>query len=89
MTCNKSCAVFAEGKRQKENPLDMGSKRIAVQECLSKTHGCVTANCMEEYNKMIACMEDNPRRWARCVEYRRALDKCAVRFKCGELGSSK
>ena len=88
MTCNKSCSIFAEGKRQKQDPMDMTSKRKAVQECLSKTHGCVSTNCVEEYNNMITCMTDNPRHWAQCVEYRRALDKCAVKFKCGELSPS-
>ena len=85
MCCNKTMAVYTEGKRQKVHPGKLATEREALESCTAHTYAGVRANCAEMMDSYQQCLLDNPRKWKVCNGLRDSLDTCAIQNKLGEI----
>ena len=81
LTCLEQSNKYTEAKLNKIDPKYLNNERKDLLSCTLNTYSCAKDECAEELDTLKACL--NRGRWAKCKDLTTALQKCALKKKCG------
>ena len=78
MVCLEEYKDFIEGKEAKKHPAAMVTERRALEKCAMKTYLGLKEHCGAEYEELDKCLKKNPKRYIKCRDLVKKMQRCAV-----------